>query len=143
MAQYVILFLAADPHGSSERKLSEECSEIQRELERAPHRDEIRFEARRAASIDELMRHLNELDPTVLHFSGHGGSTGVMLQDEQGRPQLVSPRSLALMIEAAARSVRVVVLNGCSSTPQVDALRAKVDCVVGVDGAIGAAAART
>jgi hypothetical protein len=47
-----------------------------------------------------------------------------------------------MMVEAAARSVRVVVLNACYTTVQADALRAKVDCVVGMSGAIGDYAAR-
>jgi len=33
------------------------------------------------------MRHLTELDPTVIHFSGYGGgSAGLIFQDEQGVP---------------------------------------------------------
>jgi hypothetical protein len=84
MKQHVILFLAANPHGSSERKLSEACAEIQRELKMTPNRDDFRFESRWAVGIDELMRHLTELDPTVIHFSGHGGgSAGLMFQDER------------------------------------------------------------
>lgn len=108
-----------------------------------PNRDDFQFESRWAVSIDELMRHLTELDPTVIHFSGHGGgSSGLMFQDEQGQPQPVSGRALAMMVDAAARNVRVVVLNACYSTEQADVLRAKVDCIVGMDGAIGDDAAR-
>ena len=47
-----------------------------------------------------------------------------------------------MMVDAAARNVRVVVLNACYSTAQADVLRAKVDCIVGMDGAIGDDAAR-
>jgi len=143
MTKHVILFLAANPQGSSPLKVAEECAEIQRELKMARNRDDFQFESRWAVGIDELMRHLEELDPTVIHFSGHGGaSTGLLLQDEQGQPQPVSARALALMVDAAARNVRVVVLNACFSATQADALRAKVDCVVGMDGMIGDAAAR-
>jgi hypothetical protein len=143
MKKHVILFLAANPRGSNALTLGEECAEIQRELKMTRHRDDFHFESRWAVSIDELMRHLTELDPTVIHFSGHGGgSAGLMLQDEQGQPQPVSARALAMMVDAAARNARVVVLNACYSTVQAEALRAKVDCIVGMDGAIGDAAAR-
>ena len=54
----------------------------------------------------------------------------------------MSARAMAMMVDAAARNVRVVVLNACDSTEQADVLRAKVDCVVGMDGAIGDDAAR-
>jgi hypothetical protein len=143
MPRHVILFLAANPGGTSPLRLGEECAEIQRELKMTPYRDDFHFESRWAVSIDELMRHLTELDPAVIHVSGHGDcSGGLLLQDEQGQPQPVSGRALAMMVEAAARNVRVVVLNACYTTLQADALRAKVGCVVGMSGAIGDAAAR-
>lgn len=139
----VILFLAANPRGSEPLRLANECAEIQRELKMALHRDDFRFESRWAVGIDELMRHLTELDPAVIHFSGHGGgSAGLLLEDEQGQPQPVMARELTMMIGAAARSARVVVLNACYTTEQAEALRSRVDCVVGMDGAIGDAAAR-
>lgn len=143
MKKHVIVFLAANPSGSNPLKLAEECAEIQRELKMAPHRDDFQFESRWAVGIDELMRHLTELDPTVIHFSGHGGgSAGLILQDEQGEPQQVSSRALAMMVDATAHNVRVVVLNACYSAAQAEALCAKVDCVVGMEGTIGDDAAR-
>jgi CHAT domain len=162
----VILFLAANPRTSNPLRLAEECADIQRELKMSPHRDDFHFESRWAVSIDELMRHLNELAPTVIHFAGHGagkparsaagtqrdimvpGATtgadggGIYLQDEQGQPQLVSPRALAMMIKAAGNSARVVVLNACYTAAQADVLRDKVECIVGMDGAIDDDAAR-
>ncbi len=140
---HVILFVAVNHRGGNPLKLGEECAEIQRELRMARNRDAFRFESRWAVSIDELMRHLTELDPTVVHFSGHGGgSIGLVLLDEQGQPTSVSGRALAMMVHAAARNVRLVVLNACYSTAQAEALGAKIDCVVGMDGAIGDDAAR-
>jgi hypothetical protein len=139
----VILFLAANPQGSHLLRLSEECAAIQRELRMTRHRDDVRFESRWAVSVDDLMRHLIELDPAVIHFSGHGGGGAcLMLQDEAGQPQPVSARALALIILAAARNARVVVLNACDSAAQAEVLVAVVDCVVSMDGAIGDDAAR-
>ncbi|HEY0989089.1 MAG TPA: CHAT domain-containing protein [Kofleriaceae bacterium] len=138
-----ILFVAANPRGSGELRLGEECAEIQRELKMAPYRDDFRFASRWAVSIDELMRHLTEINPAVIHFSGHGGgSAGLILQGDEGRPQPVSARALAMMVGAAASHARLVVLNACFSVAQAEALRATVDCVIGMDGAIGDDAAR-
>jgi hypothetical protein len=109
------------------------------------------------------MRHLNELQPTIVHFSGHGSTgtagrslaqgephrdietprgAGIFLQDES-RSQYVSERALAKLIKSAAPSTRVVVLNACCSAPIAESLRHVVDCVVGMDGAVGDAAARS
>jgi len=135
--------MAANPRDSNSLQLPEECAEIQRELRMTGNRDRFRFESRWAVSIDDLMRNLTELDPTVIHFSGHGcGNANLILQDEQGSSQRVSPRALAMMIGAAAPSARVIVLNACYSAVQAEQLRATVDCVVGMDAAIGDDAAR-
>ena len=47
------------------------------------------------------------------------------------------------MIASAAPATRVVVLNACFTDAVADALRHVVDCVVGMRGAIGDAAARS
>jgi len=141
--QQVILFGAANPLGSNPLALGEECTEVERELKLTSYRDQFRLEPRFALTIDEFMRHLTELQPSVCHFSGHGRrAAGLVFQDEHRRPQLISGRALAMMIGAAAPSVRVVVLNACYSAELAGALRGTVDCVIGMDGAVDEAAAR-
>lgn len=139
----VILFLAANPHGSDRLELERECAAIERELRMATRRDDVRFESKWAVGIDPLIQHLTVLEPTVIHFSGHGGGpAGLLLEDEQGQPQHVTARALTMIIQAAARRTRVVLLNACYTAEQAEVLRTQVDCVVGMDGAIGDAAAR-
>ena len=165
-SRQIILFLAANPGETTRLALDEECAAIERELRMTRGRDDFDFRSKWAVSVDEVMRDLNELQPTVIHFSGHGGSAGVdghderrqprpprasagvrvpgiLLQDEQRQPQHVSARALTQMIGSAAPSARLVVLNACFSDAVAEALRAVVDCVVGMRGAIGQAAARS
>jgi hypothetical protein len=159
----LILFLAANPAGTSRLCLAEECAAIERELRVAANRD-FEFQSRWAVTIDELMHHLNAMRPTVIHFSGHGSgghvtagspapardvaaaewgdSAGIYLQDEAGAPQLVTADALTAMIESVASSARIVVLNACYSDAHADALCRVVDCVVGMGGPIGDDAAR-
>lgn len=47
-----------------------------------------------------------------------------------------APRALAMLIRSAVPLARVVVLNACYSDSQADELRAAVDCVVGMVGAV-------
>jgi len=161
--KHMILFLAANPLGTDRLALDEECAAIERELRMTSGRDDFDFRSKWAVSVDELMRHLNELQPTILHFSGHGSTgaadsssahgdphrdidapqgAGICLQDERSS-QYVSDRALAKMIASAAPSTRVVVLNACFSAAVAESLRHEVGCVVGMDGAIGDAAARS
>ena len=50
--------------------------------------------------------------------------------------KMVTARALKMMVETAAASARVVVLNARYSALQANALRTVVDCVVGMTGAI-------
>jgi hypothetical protein len=148
------------------KELIGECAAIERELRMTTHRDDFELRSKWAVIIDEMMRHLNELHPTIIQFSGHGtntqsapahssmgardlvvppaggGASGIYLQDEHGEPQLVTTRALTMMIKSAAASARVVVLNACYSDVQADALCSVVDCVIGMTGAISDDAAR-
>src|SRR5215468_6561475 len=78
MKKHVILFAAANPSSTSRLALDDECTAIERELRMTPGRDDFDFRSKWAVSVDELMRNLNELQPTILHFSGHAstGATG-------------------------------------------------------------------
>jgi hypothetical protein len=140
--QHVIAFLAANPSGTHALRLGSECAAIQRELKLAPHRRDFRVESRWAVTIDDAIAQLDELDPAVVHFSGHGEAGSLLLEDEHGGPEPVSPRALAMMIEVAARNARVVILSACSTTAHAHALRDKVDVVIGMDGKIHDDAAR-
>lgn len=71
----VILFLAANPIGNNPLALEQECAAIERELRMTEGRDDFDFRSKWAITCDDTMRHLNELCPTIIHFSGHGGST--------------------------------------------------------------------
>jgi hypothetical protein len=158
-----ILFLAANPRETRQLALTEECKAVEDELRLSSGRDDFEFHPRWAVSVDDLMRHLNDLLPTVLHFSGHGTSgaadvyitpgaphrdvesprgAGIVLQDRD-RAQYVTEQALARMIESASPATRLVVLNACHSDAIAASLRQVVECVVGVDGAIDDTAARS
>lgn len=162
--RHVILFLAANPCGSSRLALEEECTAIEHELRMTNGRGDFDFRSKWAVTVDDMMRCFNELQPTIIHFSGHGGPSvpdmqrepasahrdagpaagaGIQLQGAQRQPQHVRARALTDMIESAAPSARVVVLNACFSDVAAAALCGVVDCVVGMPGAIADDAARS
>jgi hypothetical protein len=146
VSRSLILFLAANPSTTSPLALDQECAAIERELRMTAHRDDFEFRSKWAVSVDGLARHLMELQPTIIHFSGHGMPTdsgGIYLHDDATGSQLVTARALAMMIKSAADSARVVVLNACYSDDHASALCAVVDCVVGMAGAISDDAARS
>jgi len=167
---HVILFLAANPGGTTRLALDEECSAIERELQMAPGRDDFDFRSKWAVSVDEMMRCLNELQPMIIHFSGHacaaqagpgggarvpGGASGRPGRDIEPtggstgdtgiylQDTCVTGPALAQMIASAAPAARVLVLNACSSDTVAESLRKKIDCVVSMNGVVGDDAARS
>jgi CHAT domain-containing protein len=143
MTKHIILFLAANPNGTTSLALDREARAIQQELERSGYRDYFEFETRWAAEPLDLLRELRRLRPTVVHYSGHGGKDGLYFQATDGSARLVSPVALEETFGAAGKSVKVAVLNACYTDSQADALSAHVDCVVGMRNAISDIAARS
>jgi hypothetical protein len=141
MPRSVILFLAANPLHTCLRALDQECAAIERELRVTPGRDALGLRSKWAVTIDDVMRHLLGLQPAVLHFTGAGSAQGLFLEDEHGRPQLVTSSALTRMVDAAGPA-RLAVLNACYSEAQARALCEAVGCAIGMSGTISDEAAR-
>lgn len=159
----LILFLAANPKDTSRLDLERECAAIEHELRLARHGSDFEFRSKWVVTVDEMARHLIDLDPAIVHFSGHGrrgprgpsgesspsrnvalaSESGIYLHDEHQGVQLVTGPALALMIKASAPSTRLVVLNACYSDDHSEALCQVVECVVGMTSAIEDDAARS
>jgi hypothetical protein len=137
----VVLVLAVDPSRTSAVKLEEECTEIRRRLDSTPNYDGLRVEARWSTSAQDLKRHVDELDPTIVHFTGHGGCGNAMLANDRGKLGAVPAHALAVAIAGTRR--RLVVLSGCHSAALASTLRATAACVVGLPQDIGAEDARS
>jgi CHAT domain len=149
MPKLEVLFFSADPksappHGRSPRLLlDEDMRRIQEKVRAARHRDAIRFEWRPAARPDDLIQALNEVKPQVVHFSGHGGSEGLVLVGEDGLPQRVGAAALTHLFRVFRGDIRLVVLNACFSVAQARAIADCVGCAIGTRGEISDGAAIT
>lgn len=77
MTKHTILFLAANPAGTDRLALDQEARAIQIELERSGHRDQFELVTRWAVQPLDLLRELRKVRPTIVHFSGHGGTIDV------------------------------------------------------------------
>lgn len=166
----VILFVAANPSNTLRLDLDLECAAIERELAMTAGRDQLELRSKWAVGIDELMRHLNDTRPAVIHFSGHGESGSracrhsnrfpapvtqrdiaihteltsgsLVLRSEQDEGQQVDGRALAKIIQHASPRTVLVVLSACFSETMAEALLPTVRCVVGMRGPISDEAAR-
>lgn len=142
MASISILFLAANPFSTTRLALDEEARAIELNLSRSAHRDSFDFRTRWAVRPDDVLGALNEFQPTIVHFSGHGSSAGsIMLHKEFGEAVPISRAALKSVFASAGRDVKLVLLNACFSREQAVALSSIVDCVIGMRAGIADEAA--
>ena len=134
-----ILFLGANSAGSP-LDLEREVSRISMRLKLARERD-LELKQEWAVTIDTLMQAMLDEQPTIVHFSGHGTESGIILRDEVGRPRSVSGEALANLFELFKDTVRCVVLNSCYSEVQATAIRRHIPFVIGMRSAIADVAA--
>ncbi len=134
-----ILFLAANPKGSTHLRLDQELRDIGEGLQRTKRRDQYQLVARWAVRAEDWRRALLDTNPQILHFSGHGKTDGLIVKDERGRARQISGEALADLF--CLFEIECVVLNACYSSDQAEVIRPQVGCVVGMDKAIGDEAA--
>lgn len=138
-----ILFLAANPTDTARLRLGEEVRAIDQALLQAKYRDAFDLEQAHAVRVADLEGLLMRHDPHIVHFSGHGASSGeILLQDDAGRASPVPPPALANVFSLLKDNVRCVVLNACFSQAQAEAIAQHIDCVVGMSEEIGDGDAR-
>lgn len=144
-AKLRILFLVTQANGKDRQRLADDYAAIERELQLAPHGNDFELISKWALTVDEMVRHLLDVDPTIVHLWGEAvdiksdpahlasdRDTGIYLLSEHRDPQPVTGRALTMMLGAAAPSARVVVLSGCYTDSLADELCQVVECVVGM-----------
>jgi hypothetical protein len=127
-----VLFLAANPHGSAPLAVKRESKAIRHAIGDAKHgHRRIRFVPKMNVDPDELIDHLNQYAPDVVHFSGHGGSGSISLETDMGAKALVTPSTFARVLARETRHpIKAVYLNACESKDFVADLLPHVSCVV-------------
>ncbi|MEO7840388.1 MAG: RDD family protein [Anaerolineales bacterium] len=137
-----ILFLAADPTNSSRLRLGEELREIQEKLQLAQLREQFELHQRMSVRPSDISQALLDVQPQIVHFSGHGTSAGALCFENQiGEMQFIQPEALAALFEQFASRIDCVVLNACYSEIQAKAIAKHIANVVGMNKAIGDKAA--
>jgi hypothetical protein len=138
-----ILFLAANPQATSRLGLDTEATEIRQGLERSKGRERFEIVTRWAVDAEELRRSLLDIEPHIVHFSGHGaGADGLVLHADEGKAKLASSEALANLFSLFA-DIECVLLNACYSQVQAEAIYQHVNCVIGMNKAMGDRAAIT
>ena len=138
-----VLFLAANSIDTDRIRLDEEARSIQENIRKSDYRDSIEFITRWAARPLDLIQSINEVSPTIVHFSGHGADSGeLVFQGDDGNAKFVQPEAISAAISTAADSVRLVFFNACFSECQARDVVKYIQGAIGMRVSIGDDAAR-
>ncbi len=135
-----ILFLGANS-SSSPLALGKEAKQIQTNLKLAKERDKLELCQEWAVTVESMIQAMLDSSPTIVHFSGHGRKSGILLQDEAGEPKVVPTAALSSMFKLFKESVRCVVLSSCYSEHQARAIRKHIPHVIGMSSRLSDSAA--
>jgi hypothetical protein len=137
-----ILILAANPKGTTSLRLDQEVRDISETLQRSQYRHRFTLVQRWAVRPRDVQRAILEVNPDIVHFSGHGsGEDGLVFEDEVGKTKFVDAESLAALFELVASEIECVILNACYSEVQAEAIAQHISYVIGMNQTIGDSAA--
>ena len=138
-----VLFMAANPLDQTQLRLDEEARAIAETIRKAEHRDAVRLVSCWAARPLDVLQALNEHQPRIVHFSGHGSEQDeIVFQDNHGAAKLVSKEAITQTMAAASGEIQLVFFNTCYSRNQAEAVVQHVSAAIGMKSSIGDDAAR-
>lgn len=137
-----VLFALSNPHGTDSLRLNTEMRAIEEALRLSQHRDNIQHRMLPAATANDLRRALLE-QPSyqIVHLSGHGNSTGFVLEDDQGQRHVVSSEALAQHFHLYRGTLQCVLLNACYSVTIGQRIPLGIPYVIAMSGPISDRAA--
>lgn len=137
-----VLFLASNPANTQSLRLDAECRAIQEMIRKSDYRDTIRFESRWAVRTSDLLQAINEVNPDIIHFSGHGATNGdLVFENVNGQGKLVTKEAMAQTIMTLSDKVRLIFYNACFSAMQAEHIVEHVEAAIGMNTSIGDEAA--
>ena len=137
-----VLFLAANPIDTPALRLDEEARMIYEKIRQSEFRDSIIFESRWATRSSDILQAINETNPTIIHFSGHGTYDGeLVLLNPDGTHKLVTKEAISMAMSTASNIIKLVVFNACFSEAQAENVVKYVDSAIGMGTSIGDEAA--
>jgi hypothetical protein len=127
-----VLFVAAGPDDQPRLRLDAEHREIRSRIRSSTARNDVAIDTALAARPTDLIDELNRFRPTILHLAGHGGPTGIALEDHSGNASDVTTDQLVRLVSLSDPELRLVVLNSCASANQAEPLAEHVDAAIGM-----------
>lgn len=143
-----ILFIASNPdiiftdeqgeiRQQQKLSLDKEARDIAESIQKSADRDSINFVTKWATRTDDLFQYINEVNPTIIHFTGHGTEDGkLVFHDKNDNPKLVGIDAIIQMINAITDDLRLVVFSNCYSSNIAEKVAEYVEATIGMNTAV-------
>ncbi len=131
-----ILFLCVNPYPETKLRLDHEMKSIKNALLASPERDKFEIFSEWAVTPSMLIQSVLRIEPTIIHFSGHGNEQGIILENEMGQPHIATTQGLNALFKELSDIVKFIIFNSCYSHEQATVISQHIDYVVGMKKAV-------
>lgn len=137
-----VLFLASNPIGTDLLKLDTEARSIQEMIRKSEHRDSLLFKTHWGVRPSDILQGINELNPAIIHFSGHGSEDGnLILENPDGIAKFVVKEAITEAIITSSDDIKLIFFNTCFSAEQASNVVNHINLAIGMVTSIGDEAA--
>lgn len=143
-AKLRIAFLTTNPDASARIRTDIEIRDVLQKIKSSPNRELVEVRHIPAAQVSDVLDALNEFQPHIIHFSGHGGDEGLLFDNrsvEEDGGWAVDFEAVNGIVSATAHPPRLLVFNACDTVDGADVFLETVPMVVAMSDSILDAAA--
>lgn len=134
MGDWKILFCSANPSNTKRLNLEQEHRQISLSLQSA--KQKFSFLSTWATTAQDLIQVILSEEPNIVHFSGHGTQTGIVLENEIRHSVIAAKDGLSSLFELFIEKINCVILNACYSEDQAKLINEYVPYVIGMSSSI-------
>lgn len=131
-----LLFLSAQSESEGTLNPGRAYRAIEEAIAMGGGKDRIHLASGWAVRPTDLLPHLNQHRPHLVHIHAHGTQKGMLLEWEDDRSVTVRPEAMQGLLRAAGDHLRLVFFGGCHSARLAETATATVDFAIGMAGAV-------
>lgn len=137
-----VLYLAANPVDYPLLALDEEARLIEETIRKGEYRDAIHLKTRWAVRLEDIFPALNEVQPDIIHISGHGAADAIYFQTPDKSTAPISIDAFIQLVQATSIKPKMIIFNTCGSEQFAQAILSHVPIAIGMPAEIADRTAR-
>ena len=131
-----LLFLSAEPESETTLNPGRAYRAIDEAIAKAGGKDQIHLASGWAVRPTDLVPHLNQHRPHLVHIHAHGSQRGMLFEWEDERSVTIRPEAMHALLRSAGDDLRLVFFGGCHSAPLAEHAALTASFAIGMLGAV-------